>query len=341
MKPKISVILPVYNASDSIRQSLESILNQTFTDFEVLIMDDGSTDGTSEILKSYAAKDHRIKLFHQENKGVVSSYKTLIEHAQTNLLARMDADDLAYPERLQKQYEYLQKNPDVALVSGFCKVFNEKKLRFERNTGFTEDFMNRWFLSMNPPFIHSMATMRKNAYEMSGGYLKDEYPAEDYGLWVRIKRHGKIVNLPGTIGEYHLSGSGVSGKNFKKQIHARNVINMKNLEDIYEHNEIPDPKKLLQEIKKHNLNKREQGVIGQLAAITGCFLACKGQGKKARQYFKLALHLDKRRACDALPDFVLSFFHLSYLVSFDAFLIKKIFLLKIRWFLPNNTKYAI
>lgn len=341
MKPKISVILPVYNAKEYIKETLESVLTQTFSDFEVLIMDDGSTDGTSEILKTFAAKDHRIKLFHQENKGVVSSYISLIEKAESNLLARMDADDFCYPERFAKQYEYLTKHPDTVMVSAFCKIFYEKNERAPRNTGFTADFMNRWFLSMNPPFIHSMAMFKKDAYQISGGYLKEEYPAEDYGLWVRIKRHGKIMNLPEILGEYRLKGSGVSGKNFKQQIHIRNVINIKNLDDIYAHNEIPEVKDILPELKLHGLTPRENSVIGQLAALTGCYLACKGQGKKARTYFKLALKLDKKRICDALPNILLSFFRISYLVSLDVFLINKIFLLKIRWFLPGTTKYAI
>jgi glycosyltransferase involved in cell wall biosynthesis len=102
LKAKISVIMPVYNGEKYLQTSIESILSQTFTNFEFLILNDGSTDRTAEILKYYADLDSRIKIFHQPNKGLVESLNRLIDLANTDIIARMDVDDIAYPKRFEK-----------------------------------------------------------------------------------------------------------------------------------------------------------------------------------------------------------------------------------------------
>ena len=124
---EISVIMPVYNAGKFLQQAVDSILNQSFTDFEFLICDDCSTDNSVEILQNAAAKDSRIKVLNNErNLGISFTINRLCEVASTSLLARMDADDIALSDRLQKQYDFLQKHPEVAVVGGNLEIIDEE-----------------------------------------------------------------------------------------------------------------------------------------------------------------------------------------------------------------------
>lgn len=113
--PQVSIVMTAYNAERFLVEAMESILSQSFKDFEFLIMDDGSTDSTWEILQEYAKKDARIKLFQQENKGIAFSVNYLISQAEGELIARMDADDISCPDRLQKQVDYLIQHPEVGV----------------------------------------------------------------------------------------------------------------------------------------------------------------------------------------------------------------------------------
>lgn len=113
--PLVSVVMPAYNAERFLAEAIESILSQSFTDFEFLIMDDGSTDSTWQILQDYTKKDERIKLFQQENKGVAFSLNYLISQAKGEFIARMDADDLSHPNRFQLQVDYLIQHPEVGM----------------------------------------------------------------------------------------------------------------------------------------------------------------------------------------------------------------------------------
>ena len=210
--------MPVYNGEKYLAASIESILNQSFRDYEFLIMDDGSTDSSLQILKFYAEKDPRIHLFHQKNHGIVKSLNTLIDHTQTNLIARMDADDIARPERLEKQMKYLQSHPETVLLGTRCKIFRDINKKVNLNDSFTEDFLNRWFLTINPPFTHSSVLMRKEALLKCHKYRSDFFPAEDYDLWTRIKRYGKVENLPDVLLDYRVIAGSISGKNFSNQI---------------------------------------------------------------------------------------------------------------------------
>src|SRR5512135_1833139 len=114
--PLISVCMPVYNAERYIARAVESILGQTFGDFEFLILDDGSTDGSLEILRRYANHDPRIRLTSRPNKGLPPSLNELVDQARGEFIARMDADDVALPERFARQVEYLRAHPDCVLV---------------------------------------------------------------------------------------------------------------------------------------------------------------------------------------------------------------------------------
>src|SRR5262245_14197402 len=116
--PAISVLMPIYNAGRFLPAAVESVLAQTFADFELIAIDDGSRDGSSEVLAQLAARDPRIRVFAQENRGIVATLNRALELARAPLVARMDADDLSRPDRFAKQIAFLRQHPEVAAVSG-------------------------------------------------------------------------------------------------------------------------------------------------------------------------------------------------------------------------------
>lgn len=348
MKPKISVIMPVYNAEKYLEESMTSILNQSFKNFEFLIMDDGSKDKSAAILKKYAQKDKRIRLFHQKNRGIAKSLNTLIDKANTDIIARMDADDIAHLERFTIQYTYLQKHPKTALLGSFGELFRENKI-LGANTAFAEDFMNRWFLSLFPPFLHSSVIFRKNAFIKAGKYRKKYEPAEDYDLWIRIKRFGKIENIPQILTKMRITPESISGTNWRKQIIVRDQLGLMNLEDIYKHDEIPKVQKIQKTLSKvflsnsaasgrnkSGFNARKKYVIGKICCRTACFLIQKNEYQIALQFLKFALQLDKKRLLDALPNMILGKFGLAYLISVDYSPHIKKLTAKIHWFRHFN-----
>src|SRR5215467_13939630 len=123
--PAISVLMPVYNAGRFLAPAVESVLAQTFPDFELIAIDDGSGDASAEVLAQFAARDGRIRVFGQENRGIVATLNRALELARAPLIARMDADDLSRPDRLAKQVGYLEGHPEVAVLSGAMDVINE------------------------------------------------------------------------------------------------------------------------------------------------------------------------------------------------------------------------
>lgn len=327
--------MPVYNGEKHLREAIESILTQTFTDFELLVMDDGSTDQTPEILEEFGQKDHRIKIFRQKNKGLVESLNSLAENAKYDLVARMDADDVSYPQRLEIQYEYMEKHPQTVLLGTYANIIERSGGVARRNTAFREDELNRWYLSIIPPFIHSAVMFRKAAFQKAGGYRQDEHPAEDYGLWVRMKRYGKLNTAPVLLHDYFLDAGGISARNFKKQIAKRDELNLKNLEDLYEQNEIPSARHALALLKPYNLDHHQRQVLAKLACLTGCFYIEKNEYTKAQEYFMLCLSMDWRRF-DAALNLILGKFHGAFLISVDKYPLRFRFLFKIHRFRGNH-----
>lgn len=324
--------MPVFNGEKYLHSAIKSILDQTFPDFEFLIMDDGSTDRTSQILESYAKKDARIKFFHQTNSGIVKSLNTLIAHARANIIARMDADDFAHPKRFEMQHNYLHNHPKTVLLGTYAKIIEKRNSgEWRPNTAFEEDILNRWYLSIFPPFIHSGVMFTKKAFIQAGCYRQDEYPAEDYGLWINMKNYGEINTVPEILTDYFLNTEGISAKNYRKQIKKRDKLNLKNLEDLYQNNEIPAVKTALELLEKYNLDKHQRRVLAKLACLTGCFLASQHHQVDAGEYFKLCLKMDPRRF-DAALNLLFKKSRKTFMISIDKYPHRFKFLLKIHTF---------
>jgi hypothetical protein len=196
MPPLLSVVVPIYNAERFLFQTIKSITNQTFKDFELLLIDDGSTDQSHEIIRDFASRDNRIRAFHKQNGGIVSSCNFGTEHALGKYIAHVDHDDIV-SDRFSEQIEFLEARPDYVLLGTAYRIINEEYAICDHNKQhYTEDRELRERLPYECPFTHSSIAMRRDACLAVGGYRRAFETAEDYDLWLRLSRVGKIANLP-------------------------------------------------------------------------------------------------------------------------------------------------
>jgi len=210
--PNVSVVLPVFNGEKYLKAAIESILKQTYTQFEFIIINDGSTDSTKQILLDYSDKDSRIKLIHQDNKGLVDSLNRGVSIAQGKYIARMDADDISAPERFELQVAFLEANPDyVAIGSDIVLIDDEaRKLTTQYQLQDHESIQFAAFAG-HCPICHPAALIRTDAILKSGLYNKEFYPAEDLDLWLRLSEIGLLGNLNASLLFYRMHGESISG----------------------------------------------------------------------------------------------------------------------------------
>ena len=201
LKPIITVLMPVYNAEKYLREAIDSILAQTFEQFEFLIIDDGSTDSSIEIIRSY--NDPRIRLvLNEENNGISYTLNRGIQLASTELIARMDADDISHPERLERQYAYVQRFPDCSLISCWVRYISDEG-RFLRIGGHNPDHYDYLLLFTPAGIFHPTVLYKKSAVMQAGLYGK-KY-AEDFNLWCKLVREHKFVIIPEPLVDYRSS----------------------------------------------------------------------------------------------------------------------------------------
>lgn len=214
-KPKITVLMSVYNAEKDLSDSVESILNQSFKDFEFLIINDGSTDQTLKILREYASKDERIKIIDQQNTGLTKALNVGIWHASGEYIARQDADDVSYPNRLQDQAEFLENNAEILVVGGNCDDFYEDGS--QRAWGaHTQDEL-KIITYRQTPFAHSTAMMRTQSARELSGYDETYQTSQDMELWMRFAKKGGIAMLETPLILRKVAGSSISAKRRKRQ----------------------------------------------------------------------------------------------------------------------------
>ncbi|MEO5917121.1 MAG: glycosyltransferase [Luteolibacter sp.] len=228
-EPLISVIMPVWNGEAHLREAIESILQQTERNFEFLIIDDGSTDGTVSIIESY--QDPRIRLIRQEHEGIVVALNRGVAEAGADLIARMDADDIAYPERLKRQVDIMRKEPGVVLCHTQIRIIGEERYvtpagRLVRSEGLT---LLR--LCYQSPIVHPTVMFRKDAFLTAGGYLAEERHAEDYGLWGRLVHQGPVVGLPVPLLDFRVHQASISKRKAEVQLSLSRDIALRHCRD--------------------------------------------------------------------------------------------------------------
>ncbi|KHD38315.1 glycosyl transferase [Clostridium acetobutylicum] len=208
--PKVSIVMPVYNSERYLAEAIESILDQTYNDFEFIIVDDGSTDESYNIISSYANKDNRIIVISREHRGLVDSLNEGINIARGKYIARMDADDISINNRIEKQFEFLELNKDVDILGTRIEAFGDidEKQKTIYNSAFSIKFdsqnIEQVFLT-SCAIPHPSVMFKKDSIVKLRGYRKEYDTAEDYDLWLRAIRNGyKIVRMDECLIKYRV-----------------------------------------------------------------------------------------------------------------------------------------
>lgn len=215
----LSVVMPVYNGGSFLSDTMQSILTQTLTDFELIVIDDGSTDTSLQLLQACAAKDGRIRLISRENRGLVPSLNEACEMAAAPYIVRMDADDIAHPQRFEKQYAFMEANPD--LLGAGCQVLLidvdgapiKAMGTLTRHEAIDADHM----VGLGGAIIHPSAIIRREALERIGYYSNDYPCAEDLDLWLRIAEIGRIANMEDVLLSYRQHPGSIGASSRERQ----------------------------------------------------------------------------------------------------------------------------
>lgn len=207
--PQVTVLMPVFNGARYLRASIDSILAQTFEDFELLIVDDGSTDDSRAVARSF--DDRRIRIVeHDRNRGLSATLNHGLEIAGGDLIARQDQDDLSTPTRLAQQLAFLGHHPDVALLGSQARAIDADGRPLEPVDRPVDDVSIRWYALVDNPFIHSSVMFRRQvAWQQSGGF--DGSFSEDWVLWVRIMGGHAVANLPDRLVTYRVHSASIIG----------------------------------------------------------------------------------------------------------------------------------
>jgi glycosyltransferase involved in cell wall biosynthesis len=200
--PRVSVVLSVHNGAVDLPKAVDTILAQTFSDFELIAINNGSTDGSAAVLDDL--RDPRVRVFHQDNMGFPAALNRGIALARGRYIARQDHDDWAKPTRLERQVAFLEANQDYALVGTRAEIWVGNRKTGRAHDHPTDNAALQFDLLFDNPFVHSSMLLRKSALEIVGLYTTDpaRQPPEDYELWSRIARRYKVANLPERLTTY-------------------------------------------------------------------------------------------------------------------------------------------
>jgi len=205
MKNLISVILPTFNEGKYLSEALDSIINQTFSDFEIIVIDDGSVDNTQGILKNYLKKDRRIRVIRNEsNLGIANSLNIGIMEAKNEWIARMDGDDISYPQRFEKQINYLSNHPEIDVLSTGIEGINETGGVLFRKTLPEKHSLLCWETPFALAAFHGTVMMRTNKVRSVGGYSQEAL-LEDVELWTRLIQIARFATIPDILYQYRRS----------------------------------------------------------------------------------------------------------------------------------------
>ncbi|MDH4185753.1 MAG: glycosyltransferase [Nitrospira sp.] len=227
--PLVSVLLPVYNAASYVRESIESILGQTFTSFELIVIDDGSTDESAQVIRS--VRDPRMQVINQTNQGLSSALNRAVDVARGAYLARQDADDISLPQRFERQVDFLEAHPRYGIIGTWADIRSENGQVVKRHAHPTESCDLKFELLFDNPFVHSSMMVRKQVFERVGGYSTDRsIRAEDYELWSRVARVLEVANIPEVLHIYRDTPGSKSKEEVNPLLESVINISINNLE---------------------------------------------------------------------------------------------------------------
>jgi len=209
--PTVSVLLPVHNAARYVSATIQSVLDQTWTDFEFLITDDGSTDASADIIRQATRHDPRVHFRQQANAGFAETLNRMLEVARGKYLARIDADDMAYPLRFAEQVHYLDSHPEVAVVgTAVMNIDRDGDSLGSSLFPVDHDAIESSLLAGSGGIIHPSTMIRGSAMRQVGGYASDLPIVEDQDLWLRLARVGRLANLEGVLLKYRVHDENMS-----------------------------------------------------------------------------------------------------------------------------------
>jgi glycosyltransferase involved in cell wall biosynthesis len=235
MHPRISILMPVWNGETFLAAAVDSLLAQTFTDFELLVIDDGSTDRTAEILQDYT--DPRLRVLRLDHAGIVVALNRGMSAAQADWIARLDADDISEPRRLERQWQAVSRHPRAVLCHTAITFFGggditPGKTRLPRSRSFTA-----LRLCHQCPVVHSTVLFKKSVALAAGGYLPEERHAEDFSLWGRMLEMGEFIALPEKLVRFRVHQQSVSRQNLEAQQALARRIGTRHCQKFFQHDE--------------------------------------------------------------------------------------------------------
>jgi glycosyltransferase involved in cell wall biosynthesis len=230
LNPKVTVLMSVFNEQIYLRTAIESILNQTFSDFEFLIIDDGSKEPIEDLIADY--KDSRIRSFRQENMGLARSLNKGLQLARGDYIARMDADDVCRSDRLELQIRQIAADPQIDLLGSFFDIVDENERLIETKELIIDPIYRLWRLQFHNNYGHGTVMLKKQSVLKQGMYDETLLYAQDYDLWSRMSRKDNTEIIPEVLYHYRLvqqSGQ-ASVRNYDAQLAAAINISNRNLQ---------------------------------------------------------------------------------------------------------------
>jgi glycosyltransferase involved in cell wall biosynthesis len=218
--PAVSVVLPVWNGERFLAQAIESVLGQTLSSLELLLVDDGSTDGTQAIARAYEARDPRVHVLCLQHGGLARALNAGIEIARGRYVARMDADDASLPLRLERQVAYLESHPDCVAIGSAIDVIDEhdQHLGVKTFAATNAEIVAALIGGSSSPLAHPTVMARREALLAVGGYHLHRYPSEDLDLWMKLSPLGQLANIPEPLLLYRRHPGAVSVRERDTQI---------------------------------------------------------------------------------------------------------------------------
>jgi glycosyltransferase involved in cell wall biosynthesis len=304
--PLVTVLMPVYNAEKYIAEAILSVLKQSFTDFELLIINDGSTDGSARIINSF--NDQRIVLVNQPNKGVSSALNLGLSRARSPYIARFDADDICHPDRLKIQYEFITSYPEYSIIGSAADYLDAAGhyIFTHHPVAHLNEEIHQLKYSVCP-FIHSSVLYKKDVILKNGGYNEYAYTYEDHFLWVNILANEKACNLSQALIKVRLNPESIT---IDEKWHSKKFLDIK-YGTLKKRSITAAEGDVLQQISgKNHSCKIKEGAYYALCSKK--FLLNNYQPQKARHHVAKAISLNPRRL-DNYIIYTVSFFPAAFI----------------------------